>query len=119
MYTDFTFEDLGGYIQSFNWLGLGEIATEFTASKVESNGTVIEENKNAYPELVSKKDFIVKSIKNEEDVFLKTIDKGMDMLSDYMEKAVESKISSFVQLRIPINGTFSDATYNGIPDLYP
>jgi len=41
----FTFEDLGGYIQSFNWLGLGEIATEFTASKVESNGTVIEENK--------------------------------------------------------------------------
>ena len=53
--------------------------------------TVIEENKNAYPELVSKKDYIVKSIKNEEEVFLKTIDKGMEMLSSFMDKA-DSKV---------------------------
>lgn len=44
-------------------------------------------------------------------------DLSASQISDYMEKAVESKISSFVQMRIPINGTFSDATYNGIPDL--
>jgi len=34
-----------------------------------------------------------------------------------MEKAVESKITNFVQMRIPVNGSFTDATYNGIPDL--
>lgn len=38
-------------------------------------------------------------------------------ISDYMEKAVESKVSSFVQSRIPIAGTYTDATYNGITDL--
>ena len=38
-------------------------------------------------------------------------------ISDYMEMAVESKITSFVQMRIPINGSFADATYNGIKDL--
>ncbi len=38
-------------------------------------------------------------------------------LSEYMEKAVESRITSFVQMRIPIDGSFSDATYNGITDL--
>jgi len=62
--------------------------------------TVIEENKNAYPELVSKKDFIVKSIKNEEDVFLKTIDKGMDMLSSYMEKAEDKVIPGDIAFKL-------------------
>ena len=38
-------------------------------------------------------------------------------ISDYMEKAVESRITSFVQMRIPIDGSFRDATYNGITDL--
>ena len=44
-------------------------------------------------------------------------DLSASQISDYMEKAVESKITNFVQMRIPINGTYSDATYNGIPDL--
>lgn len=38
----FTFEDLGGYIQSFNWLGLGEINNEFYASKIAKDGTITE-----------------------------------------------------------------------------
>lgn len=44
-------------------------------------------------------------------------DLSASQISDYMEMAVESKISSFVQMRIPINGSFADATYNGISDL--
>ena len=44
-------------------------------------------------------------------------DLSASQISDYMEKAVESKITSFVQFRIPVNGTFTDATYNGITDL--
>ena len=62
--------------------------------------TVIEENKNAYPELVSKKDYIVKSIKNEEDAFLKTIDKGMDMLFAYMEKATSKVIPGDIAFKL-------------------
>ncbi len=62
--------------------------------------TVIEENKNAYPELVSKKDYIVKSIKNEEDAFLKTIDKGMDMLFAYMEKATDKVIPGDIAFKL-------------------
>ena len=38
-------------------------------------------------------------------------------ISDYMEKAVESRITSLVQMRIPLDGSFRDATYNGITDL--
>lgn len=44
-------------------------------------------------------------------------DLSASQISDYMEKAVESRITNFVQMRIPINGTYSDVTYNGIPDL--
>ena len=62
--------------------------------------TVIEENKNAYPELVSKKDYIVKSIKNEEDVFLKTIDKGMDMLASFIEKASNNIIPGDIAFKL-------------------
>ncbi len=62
--------------------------------------TVIEENKNAYPELVAKKDYIVKSIKNEEDVFLKTIDKGMEMLSNFMNKAESTIIPGDVAFKL-------------------
>ncbi len=42
--------------------------------------TVIEENRSAYPELVEKKDFIVRVIRNEEEAFEKTIDSGLSLL---------------------------------------
>ncbi len=43
---------------------------------------VIGENKSAYPELVDRKDFILKVISNEEKAFAKTIDLGLSMLED-------------------------------------
>ena len=43
---------------------------------------VIGENKSAYPELVDRKEFILKVISNEEKAFAKTIDMGLSMLED-------------------------------------
>ena len=48
---------------------------------------VINENKNAYPELVEKRDYIEKIFKIEEDKFDATIDQGLSILSGVMEKA--------------------------------
>ena len=42
--------------------------------------TVIAENASAYPELVEKKDYIIKVLKVEEERFSKTIDQGMEIL---------------------------------------
>ncbi len=42
--------------------------------------TVISENKDAYPNLVEKHDFIIKVIENEEENFGKTIDLGLQLL---------------------------------------
>ncbi|MGN0174171.1 MAG: alanine--tRNA ligase [Acutalibacteraceae bacterium] len=55
--------------------------------------TVIEENKNAYPEVLEKKDFIKKLIKNEEESFIKTIDQGLSMLGDLID-SIEGKVLS-------------------------
>ena len=49
--------------------------------------TVIEENKNAYPNLVEKQDYIKKVISMEEESFYKTIDSGLGLLNEMMEKA--------------------------------
>ncbi len=59
-------------------------------SKVVS--TVIEENK-AYPELAEKKDLIVRVVKEEEESFGRTIDKGMQLLSELMDSADGNVIS--------------------------
>ena len=48
--------------------------------------TVIEENKLAYPELLSKQDYITRVIKIEEENFAKTIDAGMKIVSDMLEE---------------------------------
>ena len=55
--------------------------------------TVIEENKNAYPEVLEKKDFIKKLIKNEEESFIKTIDQGLAMLSDLIDNIEGKELS--------------------------
>ncbi len=44
--------------------------------------TVINENKSGYPELIEKKDLIIKVIINEEASFNKTIDQGLTMLAE-------------------------------------
>lgn len=48
--------------------------------------TVIEGSKDGYPELEEKKDFILKVIAKEEDQFNKTIDQGLGILAEMIEK---------------------------------
>jgi alanyl-tRNA synthetase len=48
--------------------------------------TVINENKNAYPELEEKRNYIKKIISVEEENFAKTVDKGMELLSSLTDK---------------------------------
>lgn len=55
--------------------------------------TVIQENANAYPNLVEKKDFILKVIANEEENFSKTIDAGLQILEKMIEAADKSVFS--------------------------
>ncbi|MEG0614467.1 MAG: alanine--tRNA ligase, partial [Oscillospiraceae bacterium] len=50
--------------------------------------TVIEENKNAYPELAEKREYIKQVIMHEEESFAKTIDKGMEILSQQMDTVI-------------------------------
>ena len=54
----------------------------------------VEENKNAYPDLADKLDFIIRIIRIEEENFSKTIDAGMSILdgliSDYRTKGVKT-----------------------------
>ena len=56
--------------------------------------TVINENKLAYPELEDKKELITKVIMVEEENFSKTIDQGMQLLSQIIEKAETASIIS-------------------------
>ena len=53
--------------------------------------TVIRENANAYPNLVEKRDLIVKVIKAEEESFNKTIDTGLNLLENIIEN-MDSKV---------------------------
>ncbi|MBW7573312.1 alanine--tRNA ligase [Caproiciproducens faecalis] len=49
--------------------------------------TVIDENKNAYPELDEKRAMITKLIGVEEESFAKTIDQGLQLLSSYIDNS--------------------------------
>ena len=65
--------------------------------------TVIKENETAYPNLVEKADYITKIIKVEEENFNKTIDSGMQLLNEMIEKmdASLSRYASLTQKLIP------------------
>lgn len=54
---------------------------------------VIEENKNAYPNLVEKYDFIMKVIGSEEESFNKTIDTGTQLLNELIANAKSTVLS--------------------------
>jgi len=54
---------------------------------------VINENKNAYPELVEKRDYIEKIFSIEEEKFDATIDQGLSILNSVMETSDGKKIS--------------------------
>lgn len=55
--------------------------------------TVIDENKDAYPELTEKSELIKKLIRFEEESFNKTIDQGLTLLNTFIERA-ENKVFS-------------------------
>lgn len=59
----------------------------------EAAQTVIKENASAYPELLEKKDFIIKLIKIEEENFCKTIEQGFQMLHEIIGKEEVSELS--------------------------
>lgn len=59
----------------------------------EIANTVIDENKQAYPELDEKRAMIVKLIRLEEESFNRTIDQGMQLLTAFIDRA-ESRIFS-------------------------
>ena len=48
--------------------------------------TVIHENESAYPELVQRRDYIVKIIRVEEERFARTIDAGLDQVNTILDK---------------------------------
>ena len=52
--------------------------------------TVIEENKNAYPELVEKASYIKKVIELEEVRFNETIDGGLNILNSFIEEMIKN-----------------------------
>lgn len=56
--------------------------------------TVIEENKNAYPNLVEKKDFIINVLKTEEESFNRTIDAGLEVLNEMIENSVNNELDA-------------------------
>lgn len=58
--------------------------------------TVIKENAKAYPELVEHKDYIIKVIKVEEERFARTIDQGINMLNDIIDRIVTGEMSNRV-----------------------
>ncbi|MCH5298605.1 MAG: alanine--tRNA ligase [Ruminococcus sp.] len=66
--------------------------------------TVIRENESAYPELREKQDFITKLIKVEEENFSRTIDQGLALLNDIIEKTVNATISG--EDAFKLNDTF-------------
>ncbi|MDD6275347.1 MAG: alanine--tRNA ligase, partial [Clostridia bacterium] len=56
--------------------------------------TVIGENKNAYPNLVEKHDFIVNVIATEEESFNKTLDSGLEVLNEMIENSDSKELDA-------------------------
>lgn len=50
--------------------------------------TVIKENEGAYPELSEKREYIKKIIRTEEENFAKTVDKGLELLNQVIDRVV-------------------------------
>ena len=55
--------------------------------------TVIDENKEVYPELLQKRDFIKTLVKKEEENFSKTIDQGLALLNEAIKKSNNKVLS--------------------------
>ncbi|MEG1686914.1 MAG: alanine--tRNA ligase [Angelakisella sp.] len=57
--------------------------------------TVIAENKSAYPELAENRDYIVKVIRMEEERFAKTIDAGLSICNEILDRLTDKGIRIF------------------------
>lgn len=57
--------------------------------------TVIDENVRAYPDLESKRDYIKRVIKQEEEAFAKTVEKGSQILDDHISE-IKSKSGDMI-----------------------
>ncbi len=66
--------------------------------------TVIKENEKAYPELLQKQSFIKKLIKVEEENFAKTIDQGLELLNEAIDKSTGKILSG--EIAFKLNDTF-------------
>nr|WP_319488442.1 alanine--tRNA ligase [uncultured Caproiciproducens sp.] len=66
----------------------------------EVAATVIDENKNAYPELDEKRAMITKLIGVEEESFAKTIDQGLQLLSTYIDNGGKKVFSGADAFRL-------------------
>jgi hypothetical protein len=55
---------------------------------------LVEDMGDAYPELKAQKNLIESVIREEEMAFLRTLDRGIKLMDDYLEKSSESKIIS-------------------------
>ena len=66
--------------------------------------TVIKENASAYPELVEKQEYITKLIRVEEENFAKTIDQGLSMLQNIIERSEIKTLSG--EDAFKLNDTF-------------
>jgi alanyl-tRNA synthetase len=66
----------------------------------EVANTVIDENKNAYPELDEKRAMITKLIGVEEASFAKTIDQGLQLLNTYIDNADQKVFSGADAFRL-------------------
>ena len=73
------------------------IKRQFLAEIAE---TVIEENKGAYPELDEKRAMITKLIDVEEENFNRTIDQGLALLTEFIEKAESTVFSGAEAFRL-------------------
>ena len=58
--------------------------------------TVIDENKAAYPELDEKRELIKTIIRHEEESFAKTIDKGTELLNQFIDKIAAGSIKNIL-----------------------
>lgn len=62
--------------------------------------TVIHENESAYTNLVEKREFIINVIRNEEESFSKTIDAGLQLLSQMIDNADSTVLSGADAFRL-------------------
>ena len=62
--------------------------------------TIIDNMKEAYPELEEKREYIKNIVKNEEDKFSKTLKIGTDILFEAIENGKDKKISSYLSFKL-------------------